>query len=72
MTDEVVPEVPAPVVQEAPPFVSDPVQQVDVHEVAVEVLAGHWGRGNVRRGRLEKAGYDVDAVLDEVNKILSR
>lgn len=40
--------------------------------VAEEVVAGHWGRGNRRKQRLRDAGYDPDAVLQEVHNILHR
>jgi arginine deiminase len=43
-----------------------------VQEIANEVVAGYWGRGNVRRKRLKEAGYDVDAVNSEVARIFNR
>lgn len=42
-----------------------------VHELALEVLAGKWGNGAVRKSRLTAAGYDYDKVQAEVNRISS-
>jgi hypothetical protein len=33
-----------------------------VNQIAHEVIAGGWGRGNVRKQRLQDAGYDVAEV----------
>lgn len=41
-----------------------------IHELALEVIAGKWGSGAVRKSRLTKAGYDYNAVQNEVNAIL--
>lgn len=41
-----------------------------ITEVANEVIAGKWGNGTDRKNRLTAAGYDYDAVQNEVNKIL--
>jgi hypothetical protein len=38
-------------------------------EVAREVLAGHWGRGQDRRQRLEDNGYNPDEIWDEVTNL---
>jgi hypothetical protein len=43
-----------------------------VPEIANEVVAGYWGRGQVRQKRLKEAGYDVDAVNSEVARIFNR
>ena len=43
-----------------------------VEEVAKEVVAGRWGRGQKRRKKLEDAGYDPEAVDEEVTKIFNR
>ena len=40
-----------------------------VNEIAREVLQGKWGNGNDRKSRLESAGYDYQAVQNEVNRI---
>lgn len=45
--------------------------QKSVDELAQEVIAGKWGNGSDRRARLEKAGYNYDAVQDRVNEILT-
>lgn len=42
-----------------------------VNAVAKEVLAGKWGNGDVRRGRLVKAGYNYDKVQAAVKKLLA-
>lgn len=39
-------------------------------EIAVEVIAGKWGNGSVRRRRLEKEGYDYLQVQKCVNYLL--
>lgn len=41
-------------------------------QIAREVIAGRWGRGNARKKRLRDAGYDVAEVNDEIAKILNR
>lgn len=40
------------------------------NEVAREVLAGLWGRGNKRIEKLKAAGHDPIKVQGEVDKIL--
>ena len=40
-------------------------------ELAQEVLQGLWGNGADRKSKLTKAGYDYNAVQNEVNKILN-
>lgn len=42
-----------------------------VNQLAREVIAGHWGNGDVRAKRLRAAGYDPVAVQAEVNRLLS-
>ncbi len=39
-------------------------------EIAREVIAGKWGNGTERKEKLYKAGYDYNAVQNEVNKIV--
>jgi hypothetical protein len=39
--------------------------------LANEVIAGKWGNGDVRRGRLVKAGYNYEKVQDAVKKKLA-
>ena len=41
-----------------------------VAEVAQEVIAGKWGNGEDRKNRLTAAGYDCQAVQDQVNALL--
>lgn len=43
-----------------------------VEEVAKEVVAGRWGRGQRRKKKLEDAGYDTATVDEEVTKIFNR
>ena len=42
-----------------------------VAEVAKEVIAGKWGNNPQRKERLEAAGYDYQAVQNQVNAILN-
>lgn len=44
--------------------------QKSVAEVAKEVIAGKWGNNPQRKERLEAAGYDYQAVQNEVNQFL--
>lgn len=70
MTDEAeaVVEVPAETpVEEVAPEVPQ-----SVNEVALEVIAGQWGRGQVRRRRLEAAGWNNDEVVEEIAKIMNQ
>lgn len=39
-------------------------------EVAREVIQGKWGDGSVRVRRLAEAGYKVNVVQDEVNRLM--
>ena len=41
-----------------------------VNELAREVLNGEWGNGQERIDRLSKAGYNPQAVQDEVNRLV--
>ena len=40
-----------------------------IEQVAKEVLQGKWGNGEDRKKRLQNAGYDYNAVQNEVNKL---
>lgn len=40
----------------------------DIETIAAEVIQGDWGNGEERKERLEKAGYDYDAVQARVNE----
>lgn len=42
-----------------------------ITEIAKEVIAGHWGNGDVRLRKLRAAGYNPAAVQNEVNRLLS-
>ena len=42
----------------------------NIDSIAAEVIQGDWGNGEERRERLEKAGYDYDAVQARVNDLL--
>jgi CW_7 repeat len=41
-------------------------------EVAKEVVAGHWGRGQDRNKRLRDAGYDPLTINSEIVKLYNR
>jgi hypothetical protein len=45
-------------------------QLKDLDQVAQEVIDGSWGNGADRVSRLQKAGYDPDAVQKRVNEML--
>jgi hypothetical protein len=47
-------------------------QEKSINEVAREVLAGKWGRGQIRKKRLQDAGFDVAAVSEEITRILNQ
>lgn len=42
----------------------------DIETIAAEVIQGDWGNGEERRERLERSGYDYDAVQARVNDLL--
>ena len=42
----------------------------DIETIAAEVIQGDWGNGEERRERLERAGYDYNAVQARVNEML--
>lgn len=46
------------------------VGKKSIDQLAVEVLAGVWGNGIQRKGRLLSEGYDYDAVQKRVNEIV--
>ncbi len=56
-----------PVKATAPKPVVKPISKT-VQQLAKEVIHGDWGNGNIRKQRLEKAGYNYEAVQTEVNK----
>lgn len=53
-----------------------PVNSADNHlpveKLAKEVIQGAWGNGEERISRLSKAGHDVGAVQEEVNRLLKK
>ena len=48
----------------------EPEKKKSVTEIAAEVIRGMWGVGEVRRKKLEAAGYNYDAVQKRVNELL--
>ena len=42
-----------------------------VYEVAIEVIAGNYGKGDERVQKLRAEGCDYDLVQDEINRIFS-
>lgn len=63
---------PVPASMEETPELSTEEGTKTVEEVAQEVIAGHWGRGQKRRKALAAAGYDVFEVDQEVSKIFNK
>lgn len=53
------------------PFNPPTSPEKDITTIANEVISGVWGDGNERKSRLEAAGYNYDAVQNEVNNILN-
>lgn len=51
---------------------TDTSDKKTIDELAEEVIDGKWGDGEDRKTKLEKAGYNYDAVQNRVNEILSR
>lgn len=41
------------------------------HKIALEVIKGIWGNGEIRKIKLEQAGYNYSEIQTEVNKILN-
>lgn len=52
-------------------FETNVVSKKSIDQIAKEVIAGKWGNGSDRWGRLVGAGYDYDAVQKKVNKLMS-
>jgi hypothetical protein len=61
-----------PVLESIPEEPQKAQKSKSVEEVAREVIAGHWGRGNVRKSRLQKAGYDPAEIAAKVTKIFNQ
>jgi hypothetical protein len=72
MTDEVTTDTNQEAPQPDAPPVENVVQPTPIHEVALEVIAGLWGRGHARRKRLEAAGYNFNSVNAEVKNIFNQ
>ncbi len=52
---------------------SEDIQSVtkkSVDEIALEVIRGDWGNGDLRKKRLTEAGYDYNAVQAKVNEFM--
>lgn len=47
---------------------SKPSSGKTISQLADEVIAGKWGNGDARKKNLEAAGYDYNAVQNEVNR----
>lgn len=60
--DEEVPEVSEEQSEQQP--------EKSVNEVAKEALAGKWGRGQMRKQRLQEAGYNPAEVQEEIGRII--
>lgn len=43
-----------------------------ISELAKEVMDGKWGNGDERKKKLEKAGYNYEAVQKKVNELLKK
>ena len=46
------------------------INEKAIKEVAKEVIQGNWGNGELRRAKLENAGYNYYEVQKEVNRLL--
>lgn len=55
---------------ETQPLVIPAETKKSVDQLAVEVLAGLWGNGIIRRGKLAAAGYDYNTVQKRVDEII--
>ena len=51
---------------------SDTASKKSNTEIAKEVIRGDWGNGMERKEKLTAAGYDYDAVQNEVSKLLNK
>ena len=57
---------------EVKPVIVEISEKKSIDQLAVEVLAGLWGNGIVRKGKLIAAGYDYSAVQNRVNEIVAQ
>ena len=48
-----------------------PQPSKSITEIAQEVIDGKWGNGEDRKNRLTAAGYDYNAVQNEVNRMMA-
>lgn len=69
MADETPEEIPVVPVDDEP--ISLP-QEPSRTQIAQEVIAGKWGRGQARRRRLSDAGHDPDSIQAAVDEIFNR
>lgn len=53
-----------------PDFARKATPEKTLDEIAREVIAGKWGSGAIRKGKLRAAGYDPSQVQARVNEIL--
>lgn len=54
------------------PVIVDVSAKKSVDQLAIEVLAGEWGNGIVRKAKLTLAGYNYSAVQKRVNEIVEQ
>ena len=57
---------------EVKPIIIEIPEKKSIDQLAVEVLAGLWGNGIVRKGKLIAAGYDYSTVQKRVNEIVTQ
>lgn len=55
-----------------PSGVTNPKRKLNIDDIAREVISGKWSNGDTRVQRLTDAGYDVKAVQQSVNHLLSK
>ncbi len=46
------------------------INEKAINDIAKEVIQGNWGNGELRRAKLENAGYNYGEVQKEVNRLL--
>lgn len=47
-----------------------PAKNKGIDDIAKEVISGKWGNGEVRRVKLEEAGYNYNTIQKRVNEML--
>lgn len=45
-------------------------KEEDDKRIALEVIAGKWGKGEARKQKLKVAGYDYEKVQAKVNELM--